>query len=247
MSLFSIEHVSKRYRRGAREYVALRDVSLSIECGELLVVLGTRKSGRSTLLRIAAGLEHPDKGIVRFVGGDLSFARNIIGRQISYCHMSFSAMEGERVLDHVAAALLAQGVSCLQARRAAERVLSRAGVAECAGMAPDELDGGESVRVAIARGLVADPRMLVIDDPTAGVGMLQSDGVLRLLHSIAADDHVAVLMSTDDATCLSGADRAVSLDDGQLRGELQPPQADVVPLRAAAIRRGGVHPGARTG
>ena len=93
MSLLSIENVSKRYRRGPREYVALQGVSLAIERGEEVVVLGTRKSGRSTLLRIAAGLERPDGGTVSFEGNALSAARNVVGRRITYGHTSFSPMQ----------------------------------------------------------------------------------------------------------------------------------------------------------
>jgi ABC-type ATPase involved in cell division len=243
VTVLSLDNVSKRYRRGRREYVALRGVSLTIRRGELLVVLGTRKSGRSTLLRIAAGLERPDHGVVRFEGTVISSAREVMGRQISYCHTSFSPMEGERILDHVAATLLAQRVSSPRARCAAERALSRTAVTECARMQPDELNGAESVRVAIARALVAGPSVLVIDDPTAGVALLESDGILRLLRSIA-DEGVAVLMSTDDATCISGADRALSLNEGELRGEVQAPQGEVVPLRP---RKLGFESGAHLG
>jgi putative ABC transport system ATP-binding protein len=242
VTLLSIEGVSKRYRRGAREELALRDVTLRIDRGELVVVLGTRKSGRSTLLRIAAGLEHPDGGRVRFDGVDLEAARQLVGREICFCHTSFSAMEGERVIDHVAAGLLAQGASSSTARGAAERALVRVEAEACAAMQPDDLDGVESVRVAIARGLTVNPRMLVIDDPTARVGSLQRDGVLRLLRSVAADDELGVLMSTDDATCIAGADRAVRLDDGVLAGELGPHRAEVVPLRPS-VRRMAVRAG----
>lgn len=237
MSLLSIDDVGKRYRRGRREYVALKGVSMSIEHGEMVGVLGTRKSGRSTLLRIAAGLERPDHGTVRFEGVDLSSAGNITGRRLAFCRRSFSELEGDRVLDHVAAGLLAQHVSLPAARRAAERALARAGAADCARMKPYELDGGETMRVAIARALITSPTMLVIDEPTATVGLLQSDPVLRLLRSIA-DDGVAVLMSTADAICLSDVDRAMSLDEGELRGEAQPVEADVVPLRAVLHRPG---------
>jgi putative ABC transport system ATP-binding protein len=229
VSLLSIESVSKRYRRGLRERVALQDVSLAIERGELVAVLGTRKSGRSTLLRIAAGLERPDDGVVCFEGTSLSAARDVVGRRISYCHTSFSPMEGDCVLDHVAAALLAQGVPSARARHTAQSALKRAGMTEGAGMQPDELSASECVRAAIARALVAAPSLLVIDDPTTSVGSLQGDGVLRLLRSIA-NEGTAVLMSTDDATCISGADRAFALDDGQLRVDVQAPYADVVPL-----------------
>jgi putative ABC transport system ATP-binding protein len=243
VSLLSLEGVSKRFRRGAREHVALRGVSLAIERGELVVVLGTRKSGRSTLLRVAAGLERPDEGIVYLDGVPLPKAGNVVGREISYCHASFSPMEGERLIEHVAAALLAQRVPLARARRSAELVLERAEVAQCAGMHPDELSAAEHIRAAIARGLVVAPRMLVIDDPTAGVGLLQSDGVLRLLRSVA-DEGVAVLMSTDDATCISGVDQAFALDNGKLRAGVQAPRADVVPLRPRALgAQAGAQPG----
>lgn len=235
MSLLSIEGVSKRYRRGSREFVALRGVSMVVGQGELVVVLGTRKSGRSTLLRIAAGLERPDQGSVRFDGADLGRSRRALGRRLCFCHTSFSAMEGDRVLDHVAAPLLAQGASLGEARNAAERALERAAAKNCAALAPDELDGAECVRVAIARALAPRPSLLVIDDPTAHAGVLQRDAILRLLRSLAGQDGPSVLMSTDDATCISGADRVMLLDEGELRSEVEAPQAEVVPLNAHRI------------
>lgn len=235
MSLLSIEGVGKRYRRGRREYVALKDVSLAVEHGELVCVLGTRKSGRSTLLRIAAGLERPDHGTVRFEGVDLLSARNVIGRRVAYCHTSFSELEGEYALDHVATGLLAQDYAVVPARRSAEDELSRMGAGDCARLRPYELDGAERVRVGLARALISSPTLLVIDDPTAPVGLLQSDPILRLLRTIA-DEGTAVLMSTGDAMCLSGVDRAMSLDNGELRGELQPSQAEVVPLRVVDLQ-----------
>lgn len=234
MSLLAVQDVSKRYRRGRREYVALNDVSLCVEDGEVVVVLGTRKSGRSTLLRIAAGLERPDQGRVRFQGADLSPSHAVIGRRLAYCRTWFSELEGDVVLDHVAAGLLAQGMTAVEAARVANRALARAGVSECARMRPYELEPAECVRVAIARALTSSPALLVIDDPTAAVGPLQSDPILGLLRSLA-DEGTAVLMSTSDATCLSGADRALSLDQGELRGELDPPGAEIVPFRVVGV------------
>jgi ABC-type ATPase involved in cell division len=240
VSLLSLAHVSKRYRRGARDHLALDDVSMTIEQGELLAILGTRRSGRSTLLRIAAGLERPDQGTVSFEGAPLASVRDIVGHHVCYCHASFSPMEGERVVDHVAAPLLAHRQSLRRARRAAESALARAGAAECGSLQPDGLTAAEAMRVGIARALVAEPSLLVVDDPTAGVGSLHADGILRLLRSIA-DDRIAVLMSTDDATCISGADRALALDRGKLSVEEAAPAAEVVPLRP---RKLDVEPGA---
>ncbi len=244
MSTLAIEGVSKRYRRGPREFVALREVSLTVARGELVVVLGTRKAGCSTLLRVAAGLERPDSGRVRVDGMELSRARHALGRTIAYCHTTFSSMEGELVLEHVSAPLLAQGTSPRHARRAAGGLLERTSVAHCAGMHPDELDGSERVRVGLARALATSPAILIVDDPTAGVGLLQVDGILRMLRSLAKDEDRGVLMSTNDAMCISGADRALSLDDGQLRGEEEASRAEVIPLLPRPL---GAGPQAHTG
>ncbi|HUB36401.1 MAG TPA: hypothetical protein VL972_06210, partial [Solirubrobacteraceae bacterium] len=106
----------------------------------------------------------------------------------------------------------------------------------CATLAPDELDGAELMRVAIARTLAVEPQMLVIDEPTLGIEVPERDGVLRLLRDVA-DGGVAVLMSTGGlAAGLAGADRALSLEDGELRGESAHELAPVVELRRSGRR-----------
>jgi putative ABC transport system ATP-binding protein len=235
VSLLSVEGVSKRFRRGGREILALRGISMSVNAGELAIVLGTRRSGRSTLLRIAAGLERPDEGRVLFEGTDLARDRLALGRRVCFCHGSFSSMEGDCILDHVAAPLLAQGMQRAAAGEAAERALGVAGVAHCASLSPEDLDGLERMRVAIARGLVPGPRLLIVDDPTAQAGPLQRDPILRLIRTLTDDHNTAVLMSTDDAMCVSGADRVLLLDEGELRPETETPSAEIVPLNTRRI------------
>jgi ABC-type lipoprotein export system ATPase subunit len=236
VSVLSLEGVVKRYRHGNRERLALRDVSMRVGQNELVVVLGTRRSGRSTLMRIAAGLERPDEGRVSFQGIDLATSNRVVGRELCYCLTLFSSMEGDRVLDHVAAPLLARHVSRGSARRRATEALERADAGALSRATPDELDGAERVRVAIARALAPEPLLLVIDDPTAQAGTLQREPILRLLRSLPAHDGPSVLMSTDDGMSVSGADRVLMLDDGELRSQVDSPQADVVPLNA---RRAG--------
>ncbi len=236
MSLLDVERVSKRFRRGMREVVALREVSLEVDRGELVVVLGTRRSGRSTLLRVAAGLERPDEGVVRFDGRDLAYSRGALGRRLCFCHAAFSAMEGNKALDHVASPLLAQGSSLGEARHVAEATLGAVGAERCANMRPDELDGAERMRVAIARALACRPDLIVVDDPIAHAGAAQGDGLLRMLHSLSAGGGPGVLMSTDDAMCVSGAKRVVLLDRGSVRPVRPEPVAEVVSLES---RRAG--------
>jgi ABC-type multidrug transport system ATPase subunit len=230
MSLLSIEHVTKRYQRGRLERVAVRDVSLEIEPGELVVIMGARFSGRSTLLRIAAGVEAPEEGSVSFEGDDLAQCRNsVLGRRIGYCQTNFSSQRG-MVIEHVAAGLLAQRISPKQARRRGQELLLRVGAEHCGQLRCHELNGAELVRVAVASALATAPSLLVIDEPTSGVDLLQRDPLLLLLRSIA-NEGTAVLMSTGDSAALSGVARAFTLDEGELRVQSTP--ADVVPLRRA--------------
>ena len=237
MSLLSIEHVTKRYRRGRLERVAVRDVSLDIEPGELVAVWGARFSGRSTLLRVAAGIESPEEGTVSFEGRDLARCRDsILGRRIGYCQTGFSSSQRGLVIEHVAAGLLAQRVSPKQTRRRGQELLFRVGAAHCGQLRCHELDGAELARVGIASALATGPAMLVVDEPTSGVDVLQRDPLLALLRSIA-NEGTAVLMSAGDAQGLSGADRALTIDNGELHAELA--EAEVVPLRRtdARVRR----------
>jgi ABC-type ATPase involved in cell division len=231
VSLLSLKGVTHRYRRGHVERVALRDVALDLEAGELVGVRGVRRSGRSTLLRVAAGIELAKEGVVCFEGQSLAACRDrVLGKRIGYSYTSFSAVEAGLVVEHVASSLLAQRTAPRIANRRAEAMLERVGAADCAGRDPSELDGAEVVRVAIARALITDPGLLVTDEPTSGVGLLQRDPILALLRSIA-NDGIAVLMCTGDASDLSGFDRAMSIDAGELRGVERQPDASVVPLR----------------
>jgi ABC-type multidrug transport system ATPase subunit len=233
MSLLSIERVTHRYRRGRLEHVAVRDISLDLEPGELVGVWGARFSGRSTLLRIAAGIEAPEEGVVRFEGIDVARHRNnLLGRRIGYCQTCFPNSQHGLVVDYVAAGLLAQRALPRQARRRGQELLFRVGAEHCARLECRELAGAEIARVAIASALCTAPALLVIDEPTSGVDLLDRDPLLALLRSIA-NEGTAVLMSTGDAQGLSGVDRALSLDSGELRGGAKQTQAQVLPLRRA--------------
>jgi energy-coupling factor transporter ATP-binding protein EcfA2 len=233
MSLLALEHVSRRYRSGTHERVVLDDVSLTLEAGELLAVWGLRRSGRSTLLRVAAGIEPPDAGVVRFDGEDLARSPDALGSGIGYCRSPPLDGEAHGVLDELIAGQLARGVPQPAAHSRAFAALERTGATGCAGRDLRELDGGESVRVAIACALTLGPSLLVIDEPTRGVDLLERDAILTLLRTLA-DEGIALLVSAGEATALSGADRALSLSDGELRGSLSPELAAVVPLRRRA-------------
>ncbi|HTZ64835.1 MAG TPA: ATP-binding cassette domain-containing protein [Solirubrobacteraceae bacterium] len=234
MSLLAAEHVGKRYREGRRERTVLDDVSLALHEGELVVIYGERRCGRSTLLRILAGIEAPDSGTVRFQGRDLAgHGEESLGAGIGYVRKCFRAGEEQSVLAQVATPLLARGISVRQAQLAARSALQRTGAERCAGAVLSELGAGETVRVTLARALVLSPLLVVIDEPAAGVELSQRDGVLAQLRTLAGEG-TAVLAATGEPSELAGAHRALTLSDGRLRGPAVPELARVLPLRAGA-------------
>lgn len=235
MALLVLDDVWKRFARGdrgIRELVALRAISFEIEAGELVTVVGQRRSGRTTLLHVAAGLEAPSSGTARLGNADLARTPLLgVTGGIGYCTSRFADVIGSSVLEHVAAPLLGSDTSLLKAHARAHEALRRVGATFCAELAPDDLDAAELVRVTIARAIVTEPRLLLVDEPTLGVRLGERDAILELLGSLAHDDDLAVLATVDNAAELVGSDRALSLDGGELRGETRPPAAAaVVPL-----------------
>ena len=228
MSLLELESVAKRYRDAQLERVVLRGVSLQLDSSELAMVWGRRGSGRSTLLRIAAGIEAPDAGVVRFGGRDLaSHGANVLGAGIGYCQKLVGS-RSQPVLEVVMVPLLAAGMSAARARSRASEVLERVGASACATLRISALDTAEAMRVALARVLAHEPRLVVVDEPIQGVDLLERDGILSLLRSLTGDG-VAVLASTTEATGLSGADHVLTLMEGELHG---PPPQELAPVLA---------------
>ena len=232
MSLLELRGVSKSHARGSRRIEILREVSLEIEAGEFVAIWGLRRSGRSTLLSVAAGIDRPDAGAVEFAGQDLN-ARGVagLGNGIGYCHHLTGAPSRRKVIDNVRAGLLARGMPVPITQSQAHRALERVGVEQCSELALGDLDAAEAFRVAIATALALQPRLLVVDEPTKGVDLLDRDKLILLLRSLA-DEGIAVLVSDGDGSGLSDADRTLSLAAGELHGKTTPQIGSVFPLRA---------------
>jgi len=232
MTLLALEHVSKTYQRGRRELQALDDVSLEVSAGEVVGVWGRRFSGRTTLLRIAAGLEAPDSGRVLLDGIDVAnYPEGTLRRRIAYCHTNFAPAHAELVVEHVAVPLLAMGTRIDRACTRAQAMLDRVGAGPCAETRPHELAQGELVRVVLARALLQQPQLLLIDEPTSGVDLLERDDLLTTLRVVAKDEHVAVLLTASETAGIAGADRMLALNDGTLHGDAVPHAAEVVPFK----------------
>jgi len=232
-TLLELDRVSKCYRQGSLRRQALREVSLELHAGELVVIWGLRHSGRSTLLRIAAGVQAPDSGEVRFQGQKLSRS-GALAEGIAYCVRGFYGSQGQPVIDELIFSQLALGASPTQAKELAWSVLERVGAAKFAELRPYELDSAQAIKASIARALVCEPSLLLVDEPTSGVELLQRTAIFALLRSLSAEG-LAVLTSVGDSTGLYGADRVLALSNGELRGHVAPELAPVVelPLRSS--------------
>jgi putative ABC transport system ATP-binding protein len=226
MSLLSLEDVVKRYRCGARELVIFDGVSLTVESGDLVAVWGERRSGKSTLLRLAAGIERPDAGVVRFDGRDIASMSaderaGLLLREIGLVSTPLDlgglrSARSEIVLDLVALPLIFDGHSRLHAAAAARHTLAICGAGDCAHAAPYELKAEERTRVALARALVRQPRLLLVDEPAVTQSPGERDSIRRLLHRLTRDLHVSMVVVSEEVKMLAGAPRVLSVGDGQL-------------------------------
>ena len=192
MSVLELRSVSRRYGDGASEVSALSDVSMGVEAGELVAVMGPSGSGKSTLLTIAGTLEEASAG----AGADrrrrgldaVADERAALRRhRIGYVFQDFNLLSGLTAVENVAMPMELDGQARSTAREAAMAVLDRLGLTELADRFPDELSGGERQRTAIARAVVGQRRLLLADEPTGALDSVNGESVLRLLRQACRD------------------------------------------------------------
>lgn len=225
--MLELRHVSRVYGGGAGEVAALRDVSLSVEPGQLVAVMGPSGSGKSTLLAIAGTLEEPSSGEVivggRVVTGASAAERARLRRRaIGFVFQDFNLLPGLTATENVALPLQLDGVLAGRARAVADRALAGMGLAERAGHLPEQLSGGERQRVAIARALVGRRRLLLADEPSGALDSANGEMVMQMIRA-ACRQGVAAVVVTHDAQLASWADRVVHVRDGRVVGGAEPP------------------------
>ena len=229
MSFLELRHVSKIYGEGPAEVQAIADVSLSVDAGELVAVMGPSGSGKSTLLTIAGSLEDPTTGQVLIDGASLSkMSRNdkarLRRRSIGYVFQDFNLLAGLTAVENVSLPLELDGVSSRKARTAGLAALDELGLGEQASRFPDELSGGERQRVAIARAVVGDRQLLLADEPSGALDSVNGEAVMRLVVA-ACRRGTAAMVVTHDAQLASWADRVVFLRDGRVVDQTLPPSS----------------------
>ena len=225
--MLELRRVSKVYGQGAAVVHALDEVSLEVDAGTMVAVMGPSGSGKSTLLTIAGSLEEPTSGQVLVAGRDLAtMSRNdkaqLRRQSIGYVFQDFNLLPGLTAAENVALPLELDGVAVPKARAAGLAALEVLGVAGRARWYPDQLSGGERQRVAIARAVVGDRRLLLADEPSGALDSVNAGEVMRLLHE-ACERGVAAVVVTHDAQLAAWADRIVLLRDGRMTGQTTRP------------------------
>ena len=219
--MIEFQSVSKQYSGDA---YALREVSLTINKGELVYLAGPSGAGKSTLLKMIAAMERPSSGSILVNGQDIGKLSNasipFLRRNLGLIFQQQRLLTDRSILANTMLPLLVTGASKAQADKRARAALDKVGLLERANARPLELSGGEQQRVAIARAIVNRPQIILADEPTANLDRASADKVLDALRAFNAVG-VTCMISTHDEQVLDKAGRVIYLDHGQMQGAAQ--------------------------
>lgn len=221
-TILQISNVIKRYGSGTAEVTAVRDVSLTVTPGEIVLIMGPSGSGKSTLLLMLGALLKPSEGSVQLKGeviSDLPESRlpDVRLRHFGFVFQDFNLLSALNVLENVALVAELSGLRRSEARQKAAALLTELGLGERLSYDPAKLSGGEKQRVAIARALINDPVLILADEPTANLDSKSGHEVMRLLRRLVKDQNRSAVIVSHDQRIKDIADRVLWLEDGQFK------------------------------
>ncbi len=227
MSLIKAEGLTKIYGKGDMAVTALNSVSLSVDAGEFVAVMGPSGCGKSTLLYLLGGLDTPTSGTVWIDGqalaglndNDLTKLRR---REIGFIFQFYNLIPILTATENAALPVTLDGLRSSKAKAKARTWLERVGLGDRLDSHPDQLSGGQQQRVAIARALVAEPTLVLADEPTGNLDTHASDEISELLSQVANEWGRAVIMVTHDPRVAARADRVLLLKDGAVVEDIKP-------------------------
>lgn len=215
------DHLRKVYRVGKEKVVALADINLEIEEGEICCIVGQSGSGKSTLLNMLAGLEKPTKGLVAINGkkvSEMDENQLAVFRQesLGFIFQSYNLLPQLTAAENVALPLMFTGMNKKERLKRAKRELKQMGLADRAKHKPTEMSGGQQQRVGIARAFVAEPKVIFADEPTGNLDTHTTKQVLRTMLQQAERNKITFVMVTHEPELAGCGDRVVTLSDGQV-------------------------------
>ena len=222
--MIAFRDVHKVFHQGEAEVRALAGVSLDIEAGAFVSIMGPSGSGKSTLLHLMGGLDLPTSGEVTLDGSSLSRMSDdeitlLRRRKIGFVFQFFNLLPTYTAEENVALPLLLDGLGRREVRPRVEAALEQVGLSHRRRHRPEELSGGEMQRVAIARALVIDPRVILADEPTGNLDTKTGEQVLDLLGAANRDRHCTIVLVTHDSRAAAHAQRLITLKDGIVDGQ----------------------------
>jgi len=227
LTILRAEHLEKTFggsSAGAASVAALDKVDLAVEQGEFVAITGASGSGKSTLLHLLGGIARPTAGSVLLEGVDLAsldddaLAR-LRRRRIGFVFQRYNLLPELSLVENVALPLVLDGMANALAEKAARAALETVGLSHRAEHRPDELSGGEQQRGAIARALVAEPAIVLADEPTGALDSVNSRRVIDLLMRLAADHRQTVILVTHDPGIAAAAGRTILMRDGRIEAD----------------------------
>lgn len=222
--MIEVKGVSKAYRMGKEQVVALRDVSLKIDKGEFVAIIGPSGSGKSTLMHIVGGLDSPSVGSVFIEGNDISKLKDKMlskyrNDKIGFVFQAFNLENSQTALENVMMPLIFAGVSKKERKKRASEALEQVGLAKFAKHKPNEMSGGQRQRVSVARALVNNPEIIFADEPTGNLDSKSGEAIMELFKEINKKGYT-VIMVTHNPMEANKAKRVIKIMDGQIISDI---------------------------
>ena len=226
MTLMEVKNVQRVFGKGESEFIALNDVSLTIEKGESVAIIGKSGSGKSTLMHILALLDRPTKGEIILDGKDVTQIKekqlnHVRNQQFGFVFQQFFMNAKDSVLDNVTLPLKISGVPAKRRKELAMKALQQVDLAEKAKSKANDLSGGQKQRVCVARAIINQPQVIFADEPTGNLDSTTGERIENLLFDLNQSQGITLIIVTHDEDLAARCNRKIRMRDGKIIEEVK--------------------------